>query len=228
MRAVIPFFLFAITILVSGCINFEQLPTSRSSDEEICLSMKTDSLKNHCLSYINDDPDYCQEYGCFILASKLMNEDICTNNHHDEECISFVTSIKNGKDLDSELKKRLELSCRSYRNPLDIQDEEEGDCSSLDICDIQNNECYGSCDVRRHSCINSVAAINNKPEFCDLPQATRHGGCYYNVGSYNKNIEMCNKITSSIVSIRDRCYLNVITDRLEMKYGYISGTDHYF
>lgn len=209
-------------VIISGCVNLESLPNSQSSDEEICSSIENDKLRNQCLAYVNDNPDLCQEYGCYALAVKQVNENVCTNDGWDDsegKCLSIVAIAKN-QSLDIELMKKFQLNCKEIGKFYDERNTEAGDCSSIDICDIQNTECYGMCDVWRSLCIQSVAVINNNPDYCELSQVTR-SSCYYRVGSYTRNIELCNKISPSDDLTRERCYFNVVADSLEIKYNYI-------
>jgi len=204
-----------LIILISGCTTFEPLPNSENSDEEICLSIKSDKLKNQCLAYIENNPEYCQKYGCYALAVKLLNKNICTTDGWDDsdgECLNLI-SIAEDRNLDIELRKKLELNC--------------DDCSNVNFCNIDKTDCYGSCDVSRTLCIRSVAAINNNPDLCELPQISPQLSkdiCYSVVGSYNKNIETCNRISSLSDLTRERCYFNMVADSLEMKHNYLSGS----
>lgn len=218
--------------------------SKESSDEEICLAIKTDFLRDKCLAYVKEDPNICGNVGCYALARKLKDGTICTTNAEDrtnywdssgtvkkvtsEDCQEFAEMDdaeyqKNYQNIVSELS-----DPNPYIfNPIPYIEENEKNISKSEIlsqtvneiCDLDKKDCYGGCPVSQAHCIMAVALVKNDYEICKKMRGrvAWADDCYHIMAFINDNVEICNFARRYT---RDECYLDFVTKGIN--YVYIS------
>jgi hypothetical protein len=192
-----------------------------STKEEICNAIKTDFLKNQCLAYINDNPSFCDYDECYnIMAFKLGKVSICSKSR-DAFCPKLANLSEIQKQEIFDFYEKDLSSCEVHsQNIIEVLDNNTlykgGDtytCSNNPKdCDLNNKECYGTCDVARTGCIIKVASILKNKEICNYIKENFSGKerCILILAIATKDLELCKKLRTYY---RDECFLNYATDR---------------
>jgi hypothetical protein len=186
--------LLLLIYFIAGCTNI----TGESTDEEICLAIETDYLRDRCLAYVKEDPDICQSAGCYALARKLRDGNLCTMQSEDKTNYwgknengpgNIIKKVSNegckefAEMSDEEMEELRQNTVGNLANPKipkskqDIRNRGEIEYFSkeeilsktpMETCALDEKECYGTCKVAKGTCIKAVARIKRDPKICKL------------------------------------------------------------
>lgn len=233
--------IFLLVILITGC-NIRPNISKENTDEEICLAIETNFLKDRCLAYVKEDPNICNDFGCYALARKLKDGSICTTNSEDRtkywgksetgpgNTIKKVTSefCQDFAEMsDAEFQQNYQEIVSSLSTPYtspwgrepvkNISKSEILSQSVNEICNLDEKECYGACQVSKARCIMAVALVKEDPKICKemKGKVAWVDDCYHAMAFMTNDVEICNFAKGYT---RDECYLDFVTNGIHYVY----------